>query len=268
MEILTNRNSSPSRDWLSYAVSPRTKAKIRQWFAQEEKAKAVDFGHDLLEKEMRKAGLAKSRLANPETLKSLGFNTLDDLNAAVAFGRFSIGKILQMLAPEKFRTPPPPAKETPREQPAEADLSKNVLVSGQGDIFVRLARCCSPLLGAPIIGYITQGHGVSIHSAACGQLAGLDPDRFVNVSWSDREESLFDVYLRLRLISRPGVFAEITGLISQKAENVLEAHLSDDRTESDMWFRLAVRNQAQFEDLLQTLKRHSAVKRAERFFPA
>ena len=266
VEIMTNRNSSPSRDWLAYTVSPRAKAKIRQWFAQEEKLKAVDFGHDLLEKEMRKAGLAKSKLANPEVLKKLGFNTLDDLNAAIAFGRFSVGNILQMLAPEKFKTPPP--KEPPKDQPPEGtDISSNVLVSGQGDIFVRLAKCCSPILGEPIIGYITQGHGVSIHSATCSSLAGLDPDRLISVSWSDREENLFEVHLRLRVVSRPGVFSEIISLISQKVENVQEAHLSDDHAGSSMWFRLAVYNQAQFAGLLQALKQHAAVRQAERFFP-
>jgi len=265
VEILTNRQGVPSRDWLTFVVSPRAKARIRQWFAQEEKTQAVHFGHDLLEKEMRRAGLAKSRLNNPEVMKSLGFNDLDEINAAVAFGQFPVGKILQTLDPEKFKTAQKPPLSPP---PEGADLSGNVKVSGIDDVFVHLAKCCSPLPGEPIIGYITQGHGVSIHSAACSTLAGLDPDRLVSVSWSEGQETLFEVHFRLKGLSRPGVFAAVMAAISQKAENTLEAHFEDDGSECSMRFRLSVRNQAQFADLLRAVKQLPMINHAERLFPA
>jgi GTP pyrophosphokinase len=267
VEILTSPEGAPSRDWLAFAASPRARARIRQWVAQEDKARAVDFGHDLLETEMRKAGLAKSRLTNPEVLKSMGFNNLDDINAAVAFGQFPVGKILQTLDPEKFKAAPP--KTPPSEPPPEgADLSGGVVVSGIDDVFVRLAKCCSPLPGEPIIGYITQGHGVSIHSATCSTLAGLDHDRLVSVSWSDRQENHYEVHFRVRGISSPGVFASVMAVVNQKVENTLEAHFSDNGAECSMWFRLSVNSQAQFFGLLKAVKQLPVVKHAERFFPA
>ncbi|MCL2029475.1 MAG: bifunctional (p)ppGpp synthetase/guanosine-3',5'-bis(diphosphate) 3'-pyrophosphohydrolase [Deltaproteobacteria bacterium] len=263
VEILTSRQGVPSRDWLTFVASPRAKARIRQWFAQEEKTQAVHFGHDLLEKEMRRAGLAKSRLANPEVLKNLGFKSLDEVNAAVAFGRFPVGKILQTLAPEKFK-----AEKAPAKSPVETDHSGNILVSGIGDVFVRLAKCCSPLPGEPIIGYITQGQGVSIHTVTCSALAGLDPDRLVSVSWSDRREDLFEIQLRVRSAARPGIFAEVMAVISHKVEDTLEAHLNNEGAECAMWFRLAVRSQGQFSELMRAIKRLPLVRHAERVFNA
>ena len=274
VEVMTSRNGSPSRDWLNYAVSPRAKARIRQWFAAEERAKAVDFGHDLLEKEMRKAGLPKARLAsNHELLKNLGVNSLDDLNAAVAFGKLPIKKILQTLAPEKFKTPPPALtgehKTPPQtgQTPPGGDASKNILVSGLDNVFVRLAKCCAPILGEPIIGYITQGHGVSIHSATCSSLAGLDPDRLISVSWSDHEDQLFEVYIRVRSENSPGTLMKVIGAISPQVENIIEAHSSDDTGNADMWFRLAIHNQAQLDKMLKAVKELPVVKRVERYFP-
>jgi GTP pyrophosphokinase len=265
VEILTSRQGVPSRDWLTFAISPRAKAKIRQWFAQEEKTQAVHFGHDLLAKEMRRAGLSKARLTNPETLETLGFKSIDELNAAVAFGQCPVGKILQTLDPERFKPAPPKPPET---HPEKADHSDGILVSGIGDVFVRLAQCCSPLPGEPIVGYITQGHGVSIHTATCSTLAGLDHDRLVSVSWTDSQENLFEVNLRVRAVSSPGVFAEVMAVINRKVENALEAHLIKDSAECSMSFRLSVRNQAQFADLLRAIKELPVVKHAERFLPA
>ncbi len=273
VEVMTSRNGTPSRDWLNYAVSPRAKARIRQWFAAEERAKAVDFGHDLLEKEMRKAGIPKAKLANPEVLKSLGVPTLDELNAAVAFGKLPAARVMQTLAPEKFKAPPAPAepKPAPRSEsgaaPAGADLAKSILVSGQNDIFVKLAKCCSPIPGEPIIGYITQGHGVSIHSATCSSLAGLDPDRLISASWSDHEDSLYEVHVRVHTDSTPGTLMKVLNIISPRVENILETHAVDDSGGALMRFRLAVRNQSQFETMLRTVKELPMVKRAERYYP-
>ncbi|KXS56118.1 MAG: hypothetical protein AMR96_04430 [Candidatus Adiutrix intracellularis] len=270
VKVLTNRSGAPSRDWLSYTVSPRAKAKIRQWFAYEERTKAIAFGHDLLEKEMRRAKITKARLDNPEVLKKLGFSNLDELNAAIAFGKFPVGRILQILAPEKYKPASPPPQKFASIPPAgrTAEANHGILVSNLSDVFMRLAKCCSPIAGEPIIGYITQGHGVSIHSAACLSLAGLDPDRFVNVSWNNQTENNFEIYFQVRGSCHPGLFMEIMDLINPRVENILEAHLNDDNQETRMLFRLVVRNQAQFETIRMLIKKNPAIKQAERFFPA
>ena len=270
VEVMTSRNGVPSRDWINYAVSPRTKAKIRQWFAQEEKTKAVDFGHDLLEKEMRKAGIPKKRLTDPEVLKKLGISTLDELNAAVAFGKLNLKKILQILAPEKFKNSPLPEEtKTHRngEDTSDVDYSKSILVSGMGDIFVRLAKCCQPLAGEPIVGYITQGHGVSIHSALCSSLAGLDPDRMINVSWSGHEDSLYNVDILVRSDKAPGTLVKVITIISPLVENIIEAHAADEGDSGTMRFKLAVKNQRQYEDVMKALKGSPSIQRAYRIFP-
>ena len=270
VEVMTNRSGIPSRDWLSYAASTRAKARIRQWFANEEKVKAVDFGHDLLEKEMRKAGLPKSRLANPTLLKELGFANLDELNAAVAFGKLPFQKIMRIIAPEKFKTAEPELKKLPpQKSPAgEVDFSKTVLVSGNSDIFVHQAKCCSPLPGEPIVGYITQGHGVSIHSATCSSLAGLDTDRLINnVSWSDHEDVNYEVNIRVLSDNQPGSLMKVINALSPKVENIVEAHIEEEAKGGVMSFRLMVKNQNQFLAMMQALKNVPAVKRVDRYFP-
>ncbi|UQZ88053.1 GTP pyrophosphokinase [Deltaproteobacteria bacterium Smac51] len=269
VEVMTNRNGTPSRDWLNYAVSARAKARIRQWFAAEEKVKAVDFGHDLLEKEMRRAGIPKARLANPALLKELGFANLDELNAAVAFGKLPFKKIMQIIAPEKFKIVEPEVKKTQthKDPAGEIDFSKSVLVSGNSDIFVHQAKCCSPLPGEPIIGYITQGHGVSIHSATCSSLAGLDPDRLINVGWSDHEDVNYEVHIRVRVDNMPGVLMKVINAMSPNVENIIEAHAADDNKGGVMTFRLAVKNQDQFLAMMHAVKSIPAVKRVDRFFP-
>ncbi|MDR2947007.1 MAG: bifunctional (p)ppGpp synthetase/guanosine-3',5'-bis(diphosphate) 3'-pyrophosphohydrolase [Candidatus Adiutrix sp.] len=270
VEVMTSRNGTPSRDWLNYAASPRAKARIRQWFAAEERVKAVDFGHEMLEKEMRKAGLPKAKLANQELLKNLGYANLDELNAAVAFGKQSIRQIMQILAPEKFKpeTPAEPRHPAGHDAGAAPDYARHILVSGQSDIFTKLAKCCSPIPGEPIIGYITQGHGVSIHSATCVSLAGLDSDRLISASWSDQQEQLFDVHLQVRTENGPGLLLSVLNIISPLAENILEAHAAEDAGgDGVMSFVLAVKNQSQFNSVLKALKEIPAVKRAERIFP-
>ena len=274
VEVMTSRNGTPSRDWLNYAASPRAKARIRQWFAAEEREKAVDFGHDLLEKEMRKAGISKTRLNNPEILKTLGFNHIDELNASVAFGRIAIKKVLMALAPEKFKTTADtgrpafdPKAAASGKEGGDQDISKNILVSGMGDIFVRLAKCCQPIMGEPIVGYITQGHGVSIHSAFCTSLAGLDPDRLISVSWDGHEERLFEVDIRVRSENAPGTLVKVISLISPLVENISETHASDDESGTLMNFKLEVKNQSQLNSLMKALKDLSVIKRVDRIFP-
>lgn len=273
VEVMTSRNGSPSRDWLNYAASPRAKARIRQWFAAEEKAKAVDFGHDLLEKEMRKAGIPKAKLDNHDLLKSLGFANLDELNAAVAFGKLPFKRIMQILAPDKFKLPPPsPLEPKPLGShdgppPGVPDISKSILVSGQGDVFVKLAKCCAPIAGEPIIGYITQGYGVSIHSATCSSLAGLDADRLISVTWNDHLESSFEVYLKVFGENNPGMLLKVLTVLTPLVENIIEAHVGDDPGQGSMMFRVAIKNQSQLTKVLKSLKDIPAVKRADRYFP-
>ena len=268
VEVMTSRNGTPSRDWLNFVASPRAKAKIRQWFAAEERAKAVDFGQDLVEREMRKAGIPKARLANPEALKNLGFSHIDELNAAVAFGKVNFRRLLHTLAPEKFTADPAPEPKTPTKDPeAGIDYTKSILVSDQSDIFIHLAKCCSPIPGEPIVGYITQGHGISIHSATCSSLAGLDPDRLLRANWSDHEESLYEVYIRVFTDNAPGTLMKVLDTISPRVENILEAHASDDVGGGEMRFTLAVRNQSQFQNMMKAIKALPAVKRADRLFP-
>ncbi len=267
VEVMTNRNGTPHQDWLNFCASPRAKARIRQWFAAEERAKAINFGHELIEKEMRKAKIPKANLNDPKVLKNLGYSTLDELNAAVAFGSLSVIKVLQTIAPEKFKTAiPQPSSHTPRAA-KESDPAKSILVSGLSDVFIRLAKCCAPIAGEPIVGYITQGHGISIHSATCSSLAGLDPDRLLSANWSDHEHIIYDIYIKVITVNTPGTLLKVLNTISPHVENILEAHATEEAGGASMSFHLQVRDQSHYEAMVKAVKELSAVKRIDREFP-
>ena len=273
VDIITSRNGIPSRDWLNFVASPKAKARIRQWFATEEREKAVSFGREILEKEMRKAGLPKAKLHNLDLLKEFGFNNLDELNAAVAFGKVPLKKLWARMAPEKEAPIATPSSATKNDKAeshpkADLDLSKNILVSGQDDIFVRLAKCCTPIPGEAIIGYITQGHGITIHSDRCPSLAGLDHERFVSVTWDENVESYHEVYIRVHAENQPGSLLQVVNALNGNVANILEAHAdSTDISRGTMWFKILLKNQDQYKSVVSSLKRLEAVKKVERFYP-
>ena len=271
VEIMTNRSSTPSRDWLDYAISPRTKARIRQWFASEEKAKAVDFGHDLLEKEMRRAHIPKAKLNDKELLKALGFSTLDELNAAVAFGKLPSKRIMEILAPDKFKSTPPELPKVSKEQKDPnnpQNISKNVLVSGMSDIFLHLAKCCSPLPGEPIIGYIAQGTGVSIHSATCSSLSGLDHERFITASWAGHEDKLFDIYAKIHTTNASGTVLKVIQALIPLVGDINDIHTTEDDSGGGLIsIKIQVNSQKQLDKIIANVKQLPQVKQFYRIFP-
>ena len=269
VEIMTNRSSTPSRDWVDYAASPRTKARIRQWFASEEKAKAVDFGHDLLEKEMRRAHIPKAKLNDPELLKALGYSTLDELNAAVAFGKLASKRIMETLAPEKFKSPEPvKAPKDPKSPSDLQNISKNVLVSGMSDIFLHLAKCCSPLPGEPIIGYIAQGTGVSIHSATCSSLSGLDHERFISASWAGHEDKLFEIYVKIHTTNAAGTVLKVIQALIPLVGDINDIHTTEDDSGGGLIsIKMQVSSQEQLSKVMVDIKKLPQVKQFYRIFP-
>jgi len=245
IEILTSPGHKPSRDWLSFTVTNKAKAKIRHYLNTTEKQQALEIGRKHLERELRRYDLSlKKVLAEPTPLETLaqelGAGTrIDDLFVAIGYGKVSVRQVLaKLLPPEKLTEPAPTAKPL-----AVVDAVKRLLrgddrikVKGTDDLLVYRAKCCNPIMGEPIVGYITRGKGVSVHSLACPNVTNLvyDPERRIAVEWESGAEGGYEVRLAVGLQDRPGALAAVTAALAAVKTDVRDAQVRtfDDKTAS------------------------------------
>jgi GTP diphosphokinase / guanosine-3',5'-bis(diphosphate) 3'-diphosphatase len=237
VEIVTSPAHVPSKDWLKIIKTPRARSKIRQWIKNEERARSVSLGRDLLEKEIRRLGKSPNQLLRPEAialaLERYGFADDEELFAALGYGKVSPRQAVgRLLPPEEFQELT--ETEESREKKAERKASRTrvaeegVRIRGIDDILVRFSKCCSPVPGDEIIGFITRGRGVSIHTADCPNAVSLmaDPERQIAVSWDGRRKEPHQVKIRVEIgKDRPGVLAEITTAISSTNTNITQADI-------------------------------------------
>ena len=247
VEILTAAGHNPSRDWLTLAVTNKARAKIRHYLNVAEKQAALEIGRKHFERELKRYDLTlKKLMAEPAKVESLaqdlGVGTkLDDLFAAVGYGKLSMRQVLQRLVPpEKLEAPPPPDKKRPLTDAVKRLLrvgEAGVKVKGDNDLLIYRAKCCNPIMGEPIVGYITRGKGVSVHSQSCPNVKNLlyDPERRIAVEWDQAKktgEPVYDVRLSVEVEDRPGLLAAITAVLAGMNADIrnAEVHTFDDKT--------------------------------------
>ena len=239
VEAVTARGHKPSRDWQSFVVTSRARNKIRHFINVEERAKAVDLGRRLIEKEVRRIAMSPKRVLKPERLARVGgefgLKKSDDLFAAVGYGKLSARKVLAKLVPKEQlsddRVGTAIESVVRRVFRASEDSIK---VKGFDDLMVFRAKCCNPIWGEKIVGYITRGKGVSVHSANCSNVLNLlyDPERRIEVVWDRKDKSsFFRVNLTIHVEDRQGILADITSAIANVDINVrkVEASANEDQ---------------------------------------
>ena len=248
VEVMTSSSShGPSRDWLNIVKTSEAKAKIRAWLKKEQREENIEHGRELLEREAKRLGYSMSQLSKPDLVESLykrySVQSYDDVCAMVGFGGLSTAQVLNRLIdeykktqkPEETAPPLPEVKpeETPRRQ--RSSSSGGVIVKGESGMLVRFARCCSPLPGDKIIGYVTRGRGVSVHRADCPSLKdpGVEKDRFIEVEWEDKDSSgTYEAEIRIICYNRTGLLAELSVLFASMEVPVsaISAHALKDNT--------------------------------------
>jgi GTP pyrophosphokinase len=270
VEILTSRAASPRPDWLRFVVSPKARTRIRQWLATEEKKEAIEFGRDLIVQEMRRFRLPKASLSE-NVVKQLGFSSMDELNSSVAFGKIALRQVIEAIEPS---LKPPPASQgiagPAHPKPAAAHQAHGVLVRGVHDVFVRFGKCCTPVPGEPIVGFLTKGHGVTVHTTECQSLIGLDAERLIEVSWDSQlpHEVTYDAYIRVQIQNVQGGISKIVAAIAEAKTEIIEAH-TDRLRDGQIWFRVAVTDYAQYSEMINSLKNLTGlVTWVQRFYPA
>ncbi|NWG00664.1 MAG: bifunctional (p)ppGpp synthetase/guanosine-3',5'-bis(diphosphate) 3'-pyrophosphohydrolase [Thermoanaerobaculaceae bacterium] len=227
VEILTSPSQVPSRDWLEFAVTARAKNKIRAWVKSGEKEQAIEAGRRLLDREARKLGVGWKQLRDDKKLAELaaehGFGKVEELFAAIGFGRLSPRELLGPRLPAEAEAPRGPA----RELPATVTTGAVILVKGQAGLLTFRARCCNPLPGDDIVGYITRGRGVAVHAASCANVRRLllSAEREVEVEWGS-EEGSYAVPLHVTFEDRPGILAGISQAITGEGGDIRSCHLA------------------------------------------
>ena len=243
VEIITTAGHKPSRDWLGFAATSRARNKIKHFIHAEEKARSLELGRRLFDKEARRYGLSPKSLTEPESVNKVlgeyGMQKADELFAAIGYGKLPARAVLSKFVPAEQ------LKEAP--ETGIASVVRRVLgtgedkikVKGIDDLLVFRARCCNPIRGEKIIGYITRGKGVSVHSASCANVVNLlyDPERRIEVEWDKgADAATYTVRLSIQVEDRKGILADVSSKIAGINTNIrnVEATVDDQRGRIDM----------------------------------
>jgi guanosine-3',5'-bis(diphosphate) 3'-pyrophosphohydrolase len=232
VEIITSSNQYPRKDWLEFVVTGKARSRIRHAIRAKEKTRSVELGRDILERELRKAGFSLKGVLESGALDKVARkghrSSVDDLFAAVSYGRISGAEIARRLrgdgAPESAEPDLPKRRLFWR--PQKPASKSGVRVSGQPDVLVRFGRCCGPLPGDEVVGFVTRGRGVTVHLSNCPKVFELDPDRRIDVEWESETSVLRKIRLRVRSVDQPGLLAKVAKTISSAGINIGAANVT------------------------------------------
>src|ERR1700720_3091373 len=277
VEILTQKGHGPSRDWLSFAKSTHARSKIRHWINLQEREEAMEVGQRLLEKESRQFGRSLKKIPEEDLLKvasDSGLSKIEDLYAAVGFGKYSARQVLTRVLGDAAK-----AAEQPAVEDAKPTLVKTVkrmlgfgeaplIVKGYDDLLVYRAKCCNPIPGDDIIGYITRGRGVAVHTRLCPNVQNLlyQTERRIAVEWGGEGAATFQVQLQVRARDRAGLLAEITAVISGAGSNIHSLESRPDKTNARIDASLEIADRRQLETILANIRKIAGVFGVERVY--
>jgi guanosine-3',5'-bis(diphosphate) 3'-pyrophosphohydrolase len=283
VEVLTHKQAGPSADWIAIVRTSTAKNRIRQWFKRERREEAVTRGRDALQRECRRQSLDPAQLLRPEWLEEaarrFSYQSVDDLIAAVGFGGTSAAQVVGRLRDqwrkvEEQRAIAEAEAQALTEMPAGTRKgvanrrSDGVRVRGIDNVLVRFGRCCNPVPGDPIVGYVTRGRGVSIHHPACPNLLSHrgEEGRLIEVDWEQVDAAYYPVEVEIHGLDRPGLLSDITQILADTRTNIIEARARG-RGRSDravIGFVLEIKNLEHLENLRRKILKVRDVFRVER----
>ncbi|MDA5281256.1 bifunctional (p)ppGpp synthetase/guanosine-3',5'-bis(diphosphate) 3'-pyrophosphohydrolase [Streptomyces sp. Isolate_45] len=243
VEVFTSKaeGAGPSRDWLGFVKSPRARNKIRGWFSKERRDEAIEHGKDAIARAMRKQNLPIQRILTGDSLVTLAhemrYPDISSLYAAIGEGHVAAQGVVQKLvqalggedaANEDMEESIPPARGRSKRR---GNADPGVVVKGVDDVWVKLARCCTPVPGDPIIGFVTRGSGVSVHRADCVNVDSLSqqPERMLEVEWAPTQSSVFLVAIQVEALDRSRLLSDVTRVLSDQHVNILSAAVQTSR---------------------------------------
>ena len=276
IEVVTSANQQPSKDWLDAAGTTRARAKIRTFLRAEQREKSQRLGQELLEREMQKSGVSLNRLLKNENelrklLEHLHVGTVDEMFIGIGYGKIDAGDVSGFVAPDSVD-----GKSQPPDNIRESKLAglvrkvrgnddRGIRLNGIDDVLVRYAKCCNPLPGDDILGFITRGRGVTIHRRGCAKAFDTDPERRVEISWDAKAKINRAVQLRVVTANRPGILANVGQTFSGQGINISEANCraSDDGRAVNV-FTFVCSDLTQLKNVMRALGKVQGVVAVER----
>jgi GTP diphosphokinase / guanosine-3',5'-bis(diphosphate) 3'-diphosphatase len=278
VQILTTKaqDAGPTRDWLSIVKSPRARNKIRQWFSRERREDAMETGRDQLQRALRRHSLPAVRLTSDEFMSQvaadLKYPGLEALYVAIGEGHVSPQSIVSRLTRLVSEEADEEAEEIPAARPVRLGPppTQSVVVQGRSDVWVKLARCCTPVPGDRILGFVTRGQGVSVHRTDCPNVRELakEPDRFIDVAWQVGRPTSFVVSIQVEALDRTKLLRDVATVLGDLGVNIISA---SSKVGKDMVatqrFAFELGDIAHLSSVLSTIKRVDGVFDAYRVVP-
>ncbi len=269
VEIITSKNHHPSKDWLNFAKTVKARSRIRQWIKAQDQERSLSLGREMCEKEFRKHRLNFNNLLKSDEMQEVvahfGFKTLDDLIASVGYGKITPLQIVRktMKAPEE--TPPESILDKIIGRVRKKKQMTGVTVRGIDDILIRFGKCCQPVPGDRIIGYITQGYGVTVHRIQCVNALKMNPDRKIEVEWNQDTAIQYPVQIRVRSHDRSGLLADMAATITKSGANILKANTETrENKDVDSIFTITVEDTDHLNRVLSVIKKVKFVHDVQR----
>lgn len=260
VEIITDPGRHPSKDWLKFVKTAKAKARIKYWIRTEERERSIGFAREILAKEGRKLGVNVAKAMKDgrfdKVVEEMSFKSRDDLLTAVGYARITPKQVLHRLLPPGQAT----AEAKPEAAEARLRPTKGISIKGVDDVLVQFAKCCNPLPGDPIVGFISRGRGAIVHTVDCPNVALLEPERMVDVFWEGASQTAFPAKLRIICRNVPGVLSEISALMARENVNIDSGSIAsraDGKTE--MLFQVEVRDSAHLYGLIEKVSKLDTV---------
>ena len=271
VEIMTSKNGSPNKGWIDFAKTSTAQAKIRSWLRREERDKSQSLGREICAKEFKKYGIPFNKMERSGELKTLFRDmfqkNVEEVLADIAYGKTSVHRVIEKLVPpEKIEAGPEAESRIEKlvnritRRPDSA-----VRVSGLEDVLVRFGKCCNPIPGDNVVGYITRGRGLTVHSEKCSKLREMEPERKIDVSWDSKSKTANQVRIQIVSLDNPGLLAAVSQAISSSDINITHAHIWATKDKKAIGnFQLLVKDLAQLTHVIRSIEQVSGVVSVER----
>jgi GTP pyrophosphokinase len=265
VEVTTSPNHKPSKDWLNFVKTAKARSRIRQQIKAEERKESLAVGRELCEKTFRKHGLNFNKYIKTgeidEAVKDLGYKTPEDLVAGVGYGKVTPRQVVRYYVPKKeLQESKKGIVDKLKGRIRRPKPKSGILVKGVDNILVRYGKCCNPLPGDPILGYVTRGQGVTVHRTTCPHAMNLDPDRQIDLEWAPDIDEVYPVRIHILAHDKLGLLANITAAISEVKVNILDASVKTraDR-KAECHFTISVTGAKHLESVVRAVRKIKSV---------
>jgi guanosine-3',5'-bis(diphosphate) 3'-pyrophosphohydrolase len=271
VEIITSSRQHPRKDWLEFVKSSRAKTKVRHWIKTQERDESIELGKHMLEKALEQSNITLTNITKSEQIlaiaKDFSMQSVQDMLANIGYGKISVNQVIGRLKPKLGIEAEKPTGLVSKmvSRITRKKSTRGIKVTGLDDMLVRFAKCCHPLPGEDVIGFITRGRGVTIHKRTCRHIIDANPERVVDVEWEPSDQDVYLARLRIMSADKKGILADISSIVAQKDANIIQAEIKttmDNNTVS--FFTVEVEDFNHLQDIMGAIKKVRDVLIVER----